>query len=37
MVNRELRKHTGMGVHNIDANDTFTLRAVETFNKLKTC
>ena len=37
LVNRELRKHTGMGVHNIDANDTFTLRAVETFNKLKTC
>ena len=35
LVNRELRKHTGMGVHNIDANDTFTLRAVETFNKLK--
>lgn len=35
LVNIELRKHTGMGVHNIDANDTFTLHAVDTFVQLK--
>ncbi|KAL6451738.1 SEC15 Exocyst complex component SEC15 [Candida maltosa Xu316] len=35
MINNELRKHTGMGVHNIDANDSFTLRAVNTFIHLK--
>ena len=35
LVNSELRKNTGMGVHNIDANDTFTLHAVDKFVQLK--
>ncbi|KAK6455029.1 exocyst complex subunit Sec15-like-domain-containing protein [Scheffersomyces xylosifermentans] len=35
LINRRLRTHTGIGIHNIDANDTFTLRAVDHFNKLK--
>ncbi|KAK6462661.1 exocyst complex subunit Sec15-like-domain-containing protein [Scheffersomyces coipomensis] len=35
LINRRLRIHTGLGIHNIDANDTFTLTAVEHFNKLR--
>ncbi|KAK6198927.1 exocyst complex subunit Sec15-like-domain-containing protein [Scheffersomyces amazonensis] len=35
LVNRRLRLHTGLGIHNIDANDTFTLKAVEHFNTLR--
>lgn len=35
MVNRKLRQYTGMGIHNIDTNDTFTLQAVERFKNLR--
>ena len=35
LINRRLRSNTGIGIHNIDANDTFTLRAVDHYNNLK--
>ncbi|KAI5953035.1 SEC15 [Candida theae] len=35
LLNVRLRQETGMGIHNIDNNGTFTLKAVETFTKLK--
>lgn len=35
LLNVTLRQETGMGIHNIDNNGTFTLKAVETFTKLK--
>ncbi|KAI5962862.1 SEC15 [Candida margitis] len=35
LLNSELRKETGMGINNIDNNGSFTLRAVDTFTKLK--
>ncbi|EGW35534.1 uncharacterized protein SPAPADRAFT_131604 [Spathaspora passalidarum NRRL Y-27907] len=35
MINNRLRQYTGVGIHNIDVNDTFTLQAVDTFKDLK--
>ncbi|KAG5418862.1 SEC15 [Candida metapsilosis] len=35
LLNVKLRQETGMGIHNIDNTGTFTLKAVETFTKLK--
>ncbi|KAI5955202.1 SEC15 [Candida jiufengensis] len=35
LINLKLRRNTGMGIHNIDHNNTFTLKAVESFIKLK--
>ncbi|KAI3403166.2 SEC15 [Candida oxycetoniae] len=35
LLNQKLRQNTGMGILNIDTNDTFTLTAVEAFTKLR--
>ncbi|RLV92241.1 Exocyst complex component SEC15 [Spathaspora sp. JA1] len=35
MINLRLRQYTGVGIHNIDVNDTFTLHAVDIFKDLK--
>ncbi|KAI5965664.1 SEC15 [Candida pseudojiufengensis] len=35
LINSKLRQNTGMGIHNIDHSNTFTLKAVESFIKLK--
>ncbi|CAK7901224.1 exocyst complex component Sec15p [[Candida] anglica] len=35
LLNRRLRIHTGLGIHNIDSNGKFTLRAVESFTRVR--
>lgn len=35
LIDRKLRSHIGIGLHNIDANDAFTLRAVDIFNLVR--
>lgn len=35
LLNRRLRSINGIGVHNIDANGTFTLKAIELFSKVR--
>ncbi|ODV78158.1 exocyst complex subunit Sec15-like protein [Suhomyces tanzawaensis NRRL Y-17324] len=35
LINRRLRIHTGIGIHNIDINDLPVLKAVENFKKLR--
>lgn len=35
LINRRLRLNTGTGVHNIDANGTFTLKAIDLFTDVR--
>lgn len=35
LINRRLRLNTGTGVHNIDANGTFTLKALDLFTNVR--
>lgn len=35
LIDRKLRANIGIGLHNIDASDTFTLRAVEEFSLVR--